>query len=105
MRNSHRGVLHADREDRPLWRAPQGVRQVGPLRRSHEAQDMRSHSSDSAASLQHQYVLMCQFVLTYVIIISAFTEKAARSLYVSKSRMSCSHTSYHFKFHAIILKS
>lgn len=31
VRNSHRGVLHADREDRPLYRASQSVRPLGPL--------------------------------------------------------------------------
>lgn len=71
VRNSHRGVLHADREDRPIYRASQSVRPLGPLRGTHEAQDMRSHTPDTTALMQYKYVhvqlhknlLFCYFFL------------------------------------------
>lgn len=53
---THRGVLHADREDRPLYRASQSVRPLGPLRGTYEAQDMRSHTPDTTALMQYKYV-------------------------------------------------
>lgn len=56
VHNSHRGVLHADREDRPLYGAPQSVRPMGSLRGTHAAEDMRSHTADPAAPLQYKYV-------------------------------------------------
>lgn len=56
VRNSYRGMLHADSEDRPLQRPPQGVRPLGPLRGSHETEDMCTHPTNITASMQYKYV-------------------------------------------------